>query len=159
MRSPSDDDHATPAAGPEQRVCEPAGERHQGGMPNAGGNQRLSGRGVGNATTRLRARRTTPETARAGEQMPKFRKKPVVIEAMLFDGTEPSARTVLDWMAQHRPAQVDASPSYRPGIRSIFITTLEGVMEASAGDWVIRGISGEFYPCKPDIFAATYDPA
>jgi hypothetical protein len=37
------------------------------------------------------------------------------------------------------------------------ISTLEGVMEASKGDWIIRGISGEIYPCKPDIFEATYE--
>jgi len=39
------------------------------------------------------------------------------------------------------------------------IPTLEGVMHASPGDWIIRGIQGELYPCKPDIFAATYEPA
>lgn len=38
------------------------------------------------------------------------------------------------------------------------IPTLEGVMEASPGDWIIRGVADEFYPCKPDIFAATYEP-
>jgi hypothetical protein len=40
----------------------------------------------------------------------------------------------------------------------ISIITLEGIMEASPGDWVIRGVKGELYPCKPDIFEATYDP-
>lgn len=84
--------------------------------------------------------------------MPKFRKRPVVIEAMQFDGTEESAKAVLRWM--NLP---DAS--YRDGVTSLFIPTMEGVMTASAGDWVIRGVSGELYPCKPDIFKATYDPA
>ncbi|WP_204664866.1 hypothetical protein [Dyadobacter sandarakinus] len=41
----------------------------------------------------------------------------------------------------------------------ILIPTLEGVMEASLGDWIIRGVNGEFYPCKPDIFEKTYEPA
>jgi len=40
----------------------------------------------------------------------------------------------------------------------IEIATLEGVMRADVGDWIIRGVAGEFYPCKPDIFAATYEP-
>ena len=41
----------------------------------------------------------------------------------------------------------------------IYITTLEGVMRADNGDWIIRGVKGELYPCKPDIFEATYEPA
>ena len=41
----------------------------------------------------------------------------------------------------------------------VVIATLEGAMHASIGDWIIRGVKGEFYPCKPDIFAATYEPA
>ena len=47
----------------------------------------------------------------------------------------------------------------RRGTTSLIITTLEGEMEASLGDWVIRGVKGELYPCKSDIFAATYEPA
>jgi hypothetical protein len=42
---------------------------------------------------------------------------------------------------------------------TVTITTLEGVMRADPGDWIIRGVKGEFYPCKPDIFEATYEPA
>jgi hypothetical protein len=60
--------------------------------------------------------------------MPKFRKKPVVIEAV--ECTEVT-----------------------------LIETLEGTMRAEVGDWIITGVKGERYPCKPDIFAATYDPA
>ncbi|HEY1188575.1 MAG TPA: hypothetical protein VGE74_13060 [Gemmata sp.] len=41
----------------------------------------------------------------------------------------------------------------------MYITTREGGMQVTAGDWIIKGIAGEFYPCKPEIFAATYDPA
>jgi hypothetical protein len=40
----------------------------------------------------------------------------------------------------------------------LIISTLEGDLRASPGDWIIRGVKGEFYPCKPDIFAATYEP-
>lgn len=46
-----------------------------------------------------------------------------------------------------------------PSRRELTIATLEGIHTASAGDWIIKGIKGEFYPCKPDIFAATYEPA
>ena len=47
----------------------------------------------------------------------------------------------------------------RQGHCCIFIRTLEGEMTATQGDWIIKGVKGEFYPCKPDIFAATYEPA
>lgn len=43
-------------------------------------------------------------------------------------------------------------------VPTLLIRTLEGVMEARDGDWIIKGVKGEFYPCKPDIFAATYEP-
>lgn len=77
--------------------------------------------------------------------MAKFRKKPVVIEAW---------RNVLE----------DAMPEWVKGAifevhdGALIIPTLEGDMRADIGDWVIRGVKGEVYPCKPDIFAATYEP-
>jgi hypothetical protein len=77
----------------------------------------------------------------------KFRKKPVVIEAVQF--TEENYQEVKDFC----PALVyiDTMNGY--------IKTLEGVMQASEGDWIIKGVNGEFYPCKPDIFQKTYEPA
>jgi hypothetical protein len=84
--------------------------------------------------------------------MTKYRKKPVVIEAMRFTG-EPHA--ILEWTGMH-----DALGSYvfwNDG--KLIIRTLEGDMTADAGDWIIRGVKGELYPCKPDIFAATYEAA
>lgn len=80
--------------------------------------------------------------------MPQFRKKSVVIEAMRFDGsnTEECCRFV---------GRENIS-SCGPG-EYIGIYTLEGSMVAVVGDWIIRGIKGEFYPCKPDIFEATYE--
>ncbi|RON17938.1 hypothetical protein BK660_21860 [Pseudomonas brassicacearum] len=88
----------------------------------------------------------------------KFRKKPVVIEAMQFDGSWACAKSIIDW--------ADSTKEFeRTGWRSkeiggeLYIKTLEGVMTADAGDWIIRGIKGEIYPCKPDIFAATYEAA
>ncbi|WPZ36720.1 hypothetical protein T8K17_11295 [Thalassobaculum sp. OXR-137] len=91
--------------------------------------------------------------------MPKFRKKPVVIEAVrmpteAFDFA-PIARAEV--MEQIEQFMVGAKARWRGG--SIDITTLEGVMTASPGDWIIKGVKGEFYPCKPDIFEATYEPA
>jgi len=76
-----------------------------------------------------------------------YRKKPVVIEAMQWDGL--NAAELLKW--------VDGS--YLDGASGQFIKipTLEGVMAASVGDYVIRGVAGEFYPCKDEIFRATYE--
>jgi hypothetical protein len=78
----------------------------------------------------------------------KYRKKPVVIEAIKFDGTLCSLESF-------------AIPevSQELGSNAAQIPTLEGVMTAEKGDWIIKGVKGEFYPCKPDIFAATYEPA
>lgn len=92
----------------------------------------------------------------------KFRKKPVVIEALQFDGSWQSAKPILDWMEPERPIDrsgarwSDARPGRPEGL--LYINTLEGEMTARPGDWVIRGVQGEFYPCKPDIFEATYEP-
>jgi hypothetical protein len=93
----------------------------------------------------------------------KYRKKPVVIEAMRWDGTAEGATPIIDWALQY-----DATIGYRcgdddgcgglAGAHNLAIDTLEGTMLASAGDLIIKGVSGEFYPCKPDIFAATYEP-
>jgi len=81
----------------------------------------------------------------------KYRKKPVVIEAMEF--TEDSKDRVFNWVTCNREADfMDGAPVLR-------IQTTEGVMTARFGDFVIKGIAGEFYPCRSDIFAATYEPA
>ena len=79
----------------------------------------------------------------------KFRKKPVVIEAVQFIGGRESADEVLAFM-EHRGC-------WHHNHGTIAIPTLEGTMHAGPGDWIIRGIKGEFYPCKPGIFAATYE--
>lgn len=80
--------------------------------------------------------------------MPKFRKKPVVIEAMCFDGSYPSGKAILTWADE---------TVYRSNLIGLAIKTLEGEMTVSPGDWVIRGVAGEFYACKPDIFDQTYE--
>jgi hypothetical protein len=85
----------------------------------------------------------------------KYRKKPVVIEAMQFDGT---IRCLADINAE-MGSNATFRPSDGPDFGFAVISTLEGEMVASPQDFIIRGVKGEFYPCKPDIFAATYEPA
>lgn len=80
----------------------------------------------------------------------KYRKKPVVIEAMQF--TEESKNRVFNWVNGNKAPDWDDE-----GNPCLKIQTLEGVMTASVGDYVIKGVQGEFYPCKPDIFEATYE--
>lgn len=93
----------------------------------------------------------------------KYRKKPVVIEAM--EVTYESAMDVFRWIEQNSQGAFDFAGTERPEIGvgidpadgRMVIATLEGDMHVSLGDYVIRGVQGEFYPCKPDIFRATYD--
>lgn len=84
--------------------------------------------------------------------MAKFRKKPVVIDAEQFIGG--CAAIESDWLSE---AIVNGTVS--TAVDYAEIKTLEGVMRADRNDWVIRGVKGEIYPCKPDIFAATYEAA
>jgi len=77
--------------------------------------------------------------------MPLFRKKPVVIEAVRWEGDNLS-----EIQRFYKRDSILAGDK-------IIIKTLEGAMTADVGDWIIRGVKGEFYPCKPDIFEATYE--
>lgn len=88
----------------------------------------------------------------------KFRKKPVVIEAVQF---QPDTLTELYHFMDitGRGSFRDCGFGIDPEDGQFKITTLEGVHIARVGDWIIKGVKGEFYPCKPDIFAATYEPA
>jgi hypothetical protein len=81
-----------------------------------------------------------------------FRKRPVVIEA--FRLTRDNAKDVCDWM--HSRSKGAQEKHYYPD-GTVVIRTLEGDMVADVGDWIIMGVAGEFYPCKPDIFEATYE--
>ena len=84
--------------------------------------------------------------------MARFRKRPVEVEAMQF--TDENKDRVFNWLPNGiRMADLDAA-----GKPTLKIDTLEGVMTATLGDWVIKGVNGEFYPCKPDIFEKTYEP-
>lgn len=80
----------------------------------------------------------------------KYRKKPVVIEAMQFDGTIESAVEIRKW--SHHQVSVDSNEPLK-----LLIPTLEGNMTASPGDYIICGVQKEFYACKPDIFEMTYE--
>ena len=87
--------------------------------------------------------------------MPKFRKKPVVIEAFQWlPNNEYAAGRAAGWMEAGGCDFAVGGAHY-----AVTIRTLEGDMDAQDGDWIIKGVKGEFYPCKPDIFEATYEPA
>lgn len=93
--------------------------------------------------------------------MAKFRKKPVVIEAVQWTGTVSSLDSISAFMNEwhgHKKAHEDWEELVLESGK-IEIKSLEGVVTASKGDWIIKGINGEFYPCKPDIFEKTYEPA
>jgi hypothetical protein len=81
--------------------------------------------------------------------MPRYRKKPVVIDAIRFTGSNTDEiAELLQWEV------VEDGDKYAT---ELIIETLEGNMTAQVGDWVVRGIKGEGYPVKPDIFEATYE--
>lgn len=82
----------------------------------------------------------------------KYRKKPVVIEAVQFLDTEESILELSELGLD--PVRVDYADLDNPVLK---IETLEGLMVATEGDYIIKGVQGEFYPCKPDIFKETYE--
>jgi hypothetical protein len=86
----------------------------------------------------------------------KYRKKPVVIEAVQFDGTPAGAIDVFEVFDIPGGKFL---PAHDLRIGQLMIPTLEGDMIANRGDWIIKGVKGEFYPCKPEIFEATYEAA
>lgn len=89
--------------------------------------------------------------------MAKFRKKPVVIEAVQLQRRFGWP----DWFHQAVTENLIVTHGlgkFGEGPVSCSIKTLEGEMVANEGDWIIKGVKGEIYPCKPDIFAATYEP-
>ena len=89
----------------------------------------------------------------------KFRKKPVVVEARQLTGSNENYQEIYNWvkrsvgsfnpLSQFVPTR---GVSIDPKTGFVLIATLEGVMQAKPEDWIIRGVHGEFYPCKPDIF-------
>lgn len=93
-----------------------------------------------------------------GESKMKYRKKPVVIEAEQYI-PEKFQELPNEFMDKLLVIPGEKNVDYGSGFlgRMVFISTLEGRMKVSPGDWIIKGVKGEFYPCKPDIFEATYE--
>ena len=92
--------------------------------------------------------------------MPKYRKKPVVVKAFKFDGDlidKYGHYYVPDWAAKANLEDVLYFDNFEGKPGELFIKTLEGIHHASVGDYIIKGVKGEIYPCKPDIFEMTYD--
>lgn len=89
--------------------------------------------------------------------MMQYRKKPVVINAIKWTGD--NLEEVIEFTGLHPSAQKWTWEEYSAVVadQGLKIFTLEGVMMANVGDFIIRGVHGEFYPCKPDIFMATYE--
>lgn len=89
--------------------------------------------------------------------MASFRKKPVVIEAFQWTGG-PAQIEDPWWILEALAKPFEEVGSAYFVSTAFYLNTLEGQMLVSVGDWVIRGVKGELYPCKPEIFALTYDP-
>ncbi len=97
----------------------------------------------------------------------KYRKKPVVIDAIIATGTDKSNREVINWTRDsgtpaamiHRSKNMADGSTMIDTEPTLAIETLEGLHYITPGDFIIKGVKGEFYPCKPDIFDATYEYA
>ena len=85
--------------------------------------------------------------------MQKFVKKPVVIEAVQLK--DESIIEIINWTTDYINIEIDTDEN--DNIIGMIIPTLEGAMKASMNDYIIKGIQGEFYPCKPEIFEQTYE--
>lgn len=83
----------------------------------------------------------------------KYRKKPVIIEAIQFEDNSDRIIEIHEFMGGDT-IRVNYKDKDNPYLK---IETLEGTMKASVGDYIIKGVNGEFYPCKPDIFEKTYE--
>ena len=92
----------------------------------------------------------------------KYRKKPVEIEAFRFDGdlvNSGDCYYVPEWGSKAFEEGILFFDSLEGPHCELFVKTLEGIIHASVGDYIIRGVKGEIYPCKPDIFEMTYEKA
>ncbi len=85
----------------------------------------------------------------------KYRKKPVVIEAVQY--TDKTIAEIMFWVGRHHPKGETKRTAFVNESGDLIIHTLEGDMKANVGDFIIKGVQNEFYPCKADIFAATYE--
>lgn len=88
----------------------------------------------------------------------KYRKKPVIIEAFKFDGMDDYLK-IVEHYKETNTTTFTAEETFMYKHPIMLINTLEGCMSANVGDFIIKGVKGEYYPCKPDIFEATYEMA
>lgn len=86
--------------------------------------------------------------------MSKFRKKPIVIDAVQYLHND--NQQAIEWMNLHTESNINKYFKWNP--EHLIIKTLEGNMMCNHLDWIIKGVNGEFYPCKPDIFEKIYEP-
>lgn len=97
--------------------------------------------------------------------MGRFRKKPVVVEAFQLTETPAEMHAVYQWVEKNTQGSFDpmgdkvpaSGVSIDPATGFMLIATLEGVMQAKPGWWIIKGVNGEFYPCDPEIFEKSYE--
>ena len=108
---------------------------------------------IGNEARRLE-RLVMRHSNQEENNMAKFRKKPVEIEAIQWDGTLSGIESIKSVFADIDTVALSRKHEH---VSCWEIGTLEGKHRVSVGDYVIKGVKGEYYPCKPDIFAATYD--
>lgn len=85
----------------------------------------------------------------------RYKKKPVIIESVVWTGF--NLKEILEFMGVSTVGLGYEVLEHFTDEHGLFITTLEGELHASEGDYIIKGVQGEFYPCKPDIFAQTYE--
>lgn len=100
--------------------------------------------------SRYTARRVFESRMMENKGVMKYRKKPLVIEAIQWTGKNMDEVSNFIGDTKH-------TYTYNERRLAIYLYTLEGVMGAQKGDWLIKGVKGEFYPCKPDIFEITYE--
>lgn len=90
--------------------------------------------------------------------MARYRKIPVTIDAEQWDGSVEGATRVIDWILScDGTARFHDAPDNMQSLNQIAIDTLEGTMRAKPGDYIIKGVQGEFYPCDSGIFDQTYE--
>lgn len=89
-------------------------------------------------------------------QVKQYKKKPVIIEAIQWVGGEESCRALDALIGNQSARNIELNGSW-DSATEVYIKTLEGTMTASIGDYIIKGVKGELYPCKPDIFEQTYE--
>lgn len=90
-------------------------------------------------------------------QVRQYRKQPVQIEAVRYQGSSTHAGLIQQWMAGTGGGSLSEAAVLTRDIRPMEIDTLEGIVRAKPGDWIVKGVEGEFYPVRDAIFRKTYE--